>query len=109
MDPRNRGLTVVAEIQALMDGEAVSRAVDHTYRTLDTHLLAGEFDQAEYILRAMQTSGLPLAVRLSALTITTPWRQRFRLAHEALRASIKAQAFAIGGQQKVDAVFRGIR
>lgn len=109
MDSRDRAREVVAEIQALVNADAIPRAVDHTYNVLDALLLADSFLEAEEILMAIRASNLPIAVRLSALTISTPWRHRMRVAHEALRLSIRNQAYITGGQEKVDAVFKGIR
>lgn len=99
----------IQEVQDLLDEGELSKAIDHVYDTLDQHLLAGHFKEAEDILRASLHSEWPLVTLLSALTISTPWRDRFKVIHEALTLRIRNRAFAMGGQAKVDAVFRGIR
>lgn len=82
------------------------RAIDVVYDELDSLLLAARFDDARVMLIAFAQNALPLAVLLSALTVSLPWRAA--LGDARVQVSQKAEDMARhqGGETKVRDISR---
>jgi hypothetical protein len=78
-----------------------AKAIDVVYDTLDPLLIADRIQDAGIVLRAIAQNKLPLAVLLSALTVSAPWRAILADARQELSAKARALAEEIGGQDKV--------
>jgi hypothetical protein len=83
-----------------------SAAIDIVYEELDSLLLSSRFVDARVRLTALAQSDLPLAICLSALTVTFPWRVELDAVRTALSKRTKKLALEVGGDEKVRQIAR---
>lgn len=85
-----------------------ARAVDIVYDGVDELLLSKSFDVATIVIRAIVQNKLPLAILLSVLTVSLPWRDMLGPVRLELVEAVRLQALEEGGKAKVIAVLRGL-
>jgi len=102
----NLARTTIERVVAELRNGGRPRAIDVVYDELDTLLLAARFDDARVMLIAFAQNTLPLAVLLSALTVSLPWRAA--LGDARVKVSQKAEELARheGGEPKVKGISR---
>lgn len=83
-----------------------ARAIDIVYDTLDPLLVTACIEEAQVLLRALAQNELPLAVLLSALTVSYPWRATLGDAREELAEKARGLARREGGDAKVREIAR---
>jgi hypothetical protein len=83
-----------------------ARAIDAVYDGLDPILLAARFDDARVMLIAFAQNELPLAILLSALTVSFPWRATLGGARAELSKKVEQVARQEGGEEKVREIAR---
>lgn len=95
------GRTIERALEALQESRA--RAVDVVCDELDELLLATRSEDAGALLLALSERELPLAVLLSALVVSYPWRETLGAARQALADKALSLA-ALEGEEKVHEV-----
>lgn len=96
----------IAQVLSELTAGRRARAIDVVYDALDSLLLAARFDDARVMVIAFAQNRLPLAVLLSALTITFPWRSSLGEARTLLSSKAQQVARADGGEAKVQEIAR---
>jgi len=87
-----RAERVVASIKAKLQDGRKPDAIDIVYRELDDLLLHELFDEASVLLSAFAKSELPLALLMSVLIASKPWRNEFRKPLAEISVIVKATA-----------------
>lgn len=83
-----------------------ARAIDIVYDTIDPLLVAARIEDAQVLLSAFAQNDLPLAVLLSALTASYPWRTALGDARIELAERARDLAQQEGGVAKVREISR---
>lgn len=100
--------TLAATVQRVRDElpRSRARAIDIVYDTIDPLLVAARIEDAQVLLTAFAQSDLPLAVLLSALTASYPWRTALGDARIELAERARDLAQQEGGVAKVREISR---
>jgi len=96
--PENIHDTLIPELSCL-DNRV--QEIDTVYDELDLLLLANRFEDAQRIINVVTQTKLPLAILLSALTISYPWRVELGVARIELAKKAEKIAREVGGEAKV--------
>jgi hypothetical protein len=95
----------VAKITEALTANRAS-AIDVVYDKLDPLLLSARMDDARVMIRAIAENSLPLAIVLSALSVSYPWRVELGDARTELSQKARQLALEAGGEEKVREISR---